>query len=142
MAEINFLCVHKRLRAKRLAPVLIREITRRVNTTGAMQPPRTRHTHAAPFSHARFLLSDRWQAIYTAGAVLPKPITRAQYWHRSINIKKLLDVGFTRLSERMTLARSMRIHKLPDGPQITGLRPMQPADVPRVHTLLNRYLSK
>lgn len=25
MAEINFLCVHKRLRSKRLAPVLIKE---------------------------------------------------------------------------------------------------------------------
>jgi glycylpeptide N-tetradecanoyltransferase len=31
MAEINFLCVHKSLRAKRLAPVLIKEVTRRVN---------------------------------------------------------------------------------------------------------------
>jgi len=31
MVEINFLCVHKDLRAKRLAPVLIKEITRRVN---------------------------------------------------------------------------------------------------------------
>ena len=30
-AEINFLCVHKNLRAKRLAPVLIQEVTRRVN---------------------------------------------------------------------------------------------------------------
>ena len=31
MAEINFLCVHKKLRTKRLAPVLIKEVTRRVN---------------------------------------------------------------------------------------------------------------
>jgi len=30
-AEINFLCVHKNLRTKRLAPVLIKEVTRRVN---------------------------------------------------------------------------------------------------------------
>lgn len=30
-AEINFLCVHKSLRTKRLAPVLIKEVTRRVN---------------------------------------------------------------------------------------------------------------
>ena len=30
-AEINFLCVHKQLRQHRLAPVLIKEITRRVN---------------------------------------------------------------------------------------------------------------
>ena len=34
MAEINFLCVHKRLRTKRLAPVIIREVTRRINLTG------------------------------------------------------------------------------------------------------------
>jgi glycylpeptide N-tetradecanoyltransferase len=34
MAEINYLCVHKKLRTKRLAPVLIKEITRRVNLTG------------------------------------------------------------------------------------------------------------
>ena len=31
LAEINFLCVHKKLRTKRLAPVLIKEVTRRVN---------------------------------------------------------------------------------------------------------------
>ena len=30
-AEVNFLCVHKKLRSKRLAPTLIKDITRRVN---------------------------------------------------------------------------------------------------------------
>ncbi len=50
MVEINFLCVHKKLRSKRVAPVLIREITRRVNHTGI------------------------FQAVYTAGVVLPKPV--------------------------------------------------------------------
>ena len=33
MAEINFLVVHKKLRTKKLAPVLIKEITRRINLT-------------------------------------------------------------------------------------------------------------
>ena len=33
MAEVNYLCVHKSLRSHRLAPVLIKEITRRVNLT-------------------------------------------------------------------------------------------------------------
>jgi len=37
MVEINFLCVHKKLRSKRLAPVLIKEITRRVNVNGIFQ---------------------------------------------------------------------------------------------------------
>ena len=35
--EINFLCVHKKLRSKRLAPVLIKEVTRRINHTGVFQ---------------------------------------------------------------------------------------------------------
>lgn len=50
MVEINFLCVHKKLRSKRVAPVLIREITRRVHEQGL------------------------FQAVYTAGVVLPKPV--------------------------------------------------------------------
>ena len=33
MGVINFLCVHKKLRSKRLAPNLIKEITRRINLT-------------------------------------------------------------------------------------------------------------
>ena len=50
MVEINFLCVHKKLRSKRMAPVLIKEITRRVNVEGI------------------------FQATYTAGVLLPKPV--------------------------------------------------------------------
>ena len=37
MAEINFLCVSKSLRSKRLAPVLIKEVTRRVNLRNMWQ---------------------------------------------------------------------------------------------------------
>ena len=73
MAEINFLCVHKKLRTNRLAPVLIKEVTRRVNKL------------------------DIWQAVYTAGIVIPKPIAKTTYYHRSLNPKKLVDVGFSSL---------------------------------------------
>ena len=37
MVEINFLCVHKKLRTKRLAPVLIKEVTRRTNLMNVWQ---------------------------------------------------------------------------------------------------------
>ena len=38
MLEVDFLCVHqKKLRSKRLAPVLIKEMTRRVNHAGRFQ---------------------------------------------------------------------------------------------------------
>lgn len=55
MVEINYLCVHKKLRAKRVAPVLIKEITRRVNLTGI------------------------FQAVYTAGVILPTPVSKCRY---------------------------------------------------------------
>ena len=41
--------------------------------------------------------NDIWQAAYTAGVVLPKPVAITQYWHRSLNPKKLISVGFSRL---------------------------------------------
>ena len=90
MAEINFLCVHKKLRKFRLAPVLIQEVTRRVNCL------------------------DVFQAVYTAGVLLPKPIASCRYHHRSINPKKLIEVGFSRVAPRMTMARTIRLYKLPE----------------------------
>lgn len=117
MAEINFLCVHKKLRTKRLAPVLIKEITRRVN------------------------LRDRWQAVYTAGVVLPKPIARCRYNHRSLNPKKLIEVRFSSLPARTTLADHMKNLKLAKRP-VHRLQPMLEEDVPGVHRLLMEYLHK
>ncbi|XP_062091070.1 glycylpeptide N-tetradecanoyltransferase 1 isoform X1 [Humulus lupulus] len=116
MAEINFLCVHKKLRSKRLAPVMIKEVTRRVH------------------------LENIWQAAYTAGVVLPTPITTCQYWHRSLNPKKLIDVGFSRLGARMTMSRTVKLYKLPDSSATPGFRKMELRDVPAVTRLLRNYL--
>lgn len=51
----------------------------------------------------RVNLRGIWQAAYTAGVVLPKPVATAQYWHRSLNPKKLISVGFSRLAVRLCL---------------------------------------
>lgn len=88
MAEINFLCVHKSLRTKRLATVLIKEVTRRVN------------------------LHDIWQAIYTAGILIPLPIAKTTYWHRSLNPKKLVEVGFSSLPAQTPMARYVKMLKI------------------------------
>ncbi|EFA05466.1 Glycylpeptide N-tetradecanoyltransferase-like Protein [Tribolium castaneum] len=104
MVEINFLCVHKRLRSKRVAPVLIREITRRVHLTGL------------------------FQAVYTAGIVLPKPVGTCRYWHRSLNPKKLIEVKFSHLSRNMTMQRTLKLYKLPDSPRTPGFRKLTEAD--------------
>ncbi|RLN95925.1 hypothetical protein BBJ28_00014201 [Nothophytophthora sp. Chile5] len=118
MAEINFLCVHKKLRTKRLAPVLIKEITRRVN------------------------LRNIWQAVYTAGVVLPMPVAQCRYFHRSLNPKKLIEVGFSRLAPRTTMTRTIKKFKLPDTTAVPGFRPMQKKDVAQVTALLKAYLAK
>ncbi|XP_058823884.1 glycylpeptide N-tetradecanoyltransferase [Topomyia yanbarensis] len=117
MVEINFLCVHKKLRSKRLAPVLIREITRRVNLTGI------------------------FQAVYTAGVVLPKPVASCRYWHRSLNPKKLVEVKFSHLSRNMTMQRTIKLYKLPDVPKTSGFRKMRESDLKGTHRLLERYMA-
>ena len=48
----------------------------------------------------RVNLQGIWQAAYTAGVVLPKPIATCQYWHRSLNPKKLISINFSRLAVR------------------------------------------
>lgn len=118
MVEINFLCVHKKLRSKRLAPVLIKEITRRVNHTGV------------------------FQAVYTAGIVLPVPVGSCRYYHRSLDPKKLIEVGFSRLSPRMTMARIQKLYRLPPKTSTPHLRLMTEADVPSAHRLLTAHLEQ
>lgn len=118
MVEINFLCVHKRLRSKRMTPVLIREITRRVNRAGI------------------------FQAIFTAGVVIPKPIAQCRYWHRSINPKKLIDVKFSSLTKNMTMKRTLRLYNLPETTRLDGFKEMDKSHVPQVFDMLTEYLKK
>eukprot|EP00953_Heterococcus_sp_UTEX-ZZ885_P030050 15896-Heterococcus_DN1.PRE.3 len=75
-------------------------------------------------------VSQLQQAVYTAGVVLPKPIACCRYFHRNLNPKKLIEVGFSRLASRMTMARTIRLYKVADTPIHTGLRPMELSDAP------------
>ena len=93
MAEINFLCVNRKLREKRMAPVLIKEVTRRVNLSGI------------------------WSAIYTSGETFPTPFTEANYFHRTLNPKKNVETGFSSLAANETMAKyvkKMRLNELKD----------------------------
>ncbi|KAF8321633.1 N-myristoyl transferase [Clavulina sp. PMI_390] len=118
MSEINFLCVHKKLRSKRLAPVLIKEVTRQCHLKGI------------------------FQAIYTAGVVLPTPVSTCRYFHRSINIPKLVDCGFTYVPRNSTLARLVIRHKLAATTTLKGLREMEHSDLPAVKELWERYVQR
>ena len=89
MAEINFLCVHKKLRANRLAPMLIKEVTRRINRRNI------------------------WQAVYTAGVRLPTPVAEAQYFHRSLNPKKLIESNFSSKRNNQPMSMIIKLYKVP-----------------------------
>lgn len=113
--EINFLCVHKQLRSKRLAPLLIKEITRRVN------------------------LHNIWQALYTSGNVLPKPLSTCRYSHRPLNWGKLNEVGFSSLPIGETKASMIAKTALSNEPKTHGWRKMEERDVDTVFVLYDTW---
>jgi glycylpeptide N-tetradecanoyltransferase len=117
-SEVNFLCVHKKLRAKRLTPVLIKEITRRCYVEGT------------------------FQAVYTVGSLLPTPVSTCRYFHRAIDWEKLYDVGFSPLPHGSTKQRQVIRYKLPDATSTPGLREIEAKDVDVALDLLQRYLAR
>lgn len=118
VTEINFLCIHKKLRSKRLTPVLIKEITRRCYLRGI------------------------YQAIYTGGIILPTPVSSCRYYHRSLDWLKLYDVGFSPLPHGSTKARQVTKNHLPSETSTPGLRPMESKDIDAVYDLLERYMRR
>ncbi|PVF98877.1 N-myristoyl transferase [Serendipita vermifera] len=142
MSEVNFLCVHKKLRSKRLTPVLIKEVTRQCHLKGI------------------------FQAIYTAGVVIPTPISTCRYYHRLLNVPKLVDVKFTSVPRGSTMARMIRQFALPSTPRLMnpeqiaifnngsettstssqpatwGFREMEDRDVPQVCALWERFMKR
>ena len=113
MAKVCFLCVKKEFRKKRLTPVLIKEITRRIN------------------------LKNIWQGIYKTFAYLPKAFTKSQYYYRVINLTKLLDVQYTYLpNNKMSLGNALKKYDLPDEPKISGFRKMEIKDLEQICNLI------
>ncbi|KAF8586529.1 N-myristoyl transferase [Ramaria rubella] len=121
-SEINYLCVHKKLRSKRLAPVLIKEVTRQCHLKGI------------------------FQALFTAGVVIPTPVSTCRYYHRSLNVPKLVDVKFTYVPRHLTLARMIRSNKVSATPHLAqpsgGLREMEDHDIIQVGELYTRYMQR
>lgn len=100
--------------------MLIKEITRRCNLEGI------------------------FQAIYTAGVVIPTPISTCRYYHRTLNVPKLVDAKFTYVPRDMTIARMIRKYKAPSTLALSrsGLREMEEKDVSAVVELYKRYMDR
>merc|ERR1712071_270036 len=66
-----------------------------------------------------------FQAVYTAGVVLPKPVSTCRYWHRSLNPKKLIEVKFSQLARNMTMQRTLKLYRLPEETKTPGFRVLE-----------------
>lgn len=87
--EVNFFCIHSKIRGKGLAPLMIKELTRRVNLKGV------------------------FQAFYSAGNNLPGKLMESRFVHRHIDTKVLVSAGFTSI-RNTTMAKMITEYKLAD----------------------------
>ena len=118
---INFLVVHKKLRHKKLTTLLVKEIARRIKST------------------------NTWSAIYTAGHVIRPPFAQSQFFHRQLNVKKNIEIGYAALPKNTTLARYVKSLALKEisPSDIKGIpRVMTTKDVAEVYQLYKRQMKK
>ena len=111
MVQINFLCVHEKFRSMGFVPFLISEMKRIANTKGI------------------------WQAYATAVAELPGPIVKSRYWHRILNVKKLSDVGFYKVTNK-TKQKYLEVRGT------SQFRKMQTKDIPKVTKILQNHFKQ
>jgi glycylpeptide N-tetradecanoyltransferase len=117
MIEINFLCIHNKLRNKRLSPVLIKEATRRTN------------------------LHNIWQAFYTTNIDLPNCLFYGTYYHRFINVPKLIDTQFIAKPDKISINGLSKIFKTIDNFTL-NLRKLEEKDCINCCSKFNTFHSK
>lgn len=109
-AFINFLCVHKKLRNKKLTPVLIAEITKKLKAKGMQQ------------------------AFYTSGFSYPNKIVTTTYYHRCLRVENLMQQRFIRPGNLSLLSKFYSLPK-----KSFDMRRLEEEDCNSLATLLNNY---
>jgi len=118
MAEINYLCVHKDLWDAQLDPVLVKEITRRINLTGISQ------------------------AVFTSNSKLHNDVTTCRYYHRPLNPNKLIKTGFSVALSRQDVPDTADNYKLESKAQVPGIRVFERKDAEICWQMFTEYLKK
>lgn len=112
-AQVGFLCVHPKLRHKRLTPLLIQEITRRIVSTGC------------------------FRAVYTGHEDLPGRVTTIRRHVRALRVEPLVRSGFWAVRPPMTPSRLQRLNRLPKERSVSDMRPVRAADAPALARFLD-----
>lgn len=114
-ASVNFLCVHRKLREKRLAPQLIREITSRL------------------YGHCQL-------ALFTSGVRLDEPVSSVGFFNRPLNYRSLVATGYMMVPMGETIEDGEREFSLGRSVSLAGWRRMEERDLSAVHALLTAKL--
>jgi len=117
VAEVDFLCINPKLRNKRLTPLLIKELTRRVTLEGISQ------------------------SLYTSNRYLPSPFGSATYYHRPIDITALVDTGFTKLQKDVKILDVKKAILLPKNPSANFVR-LEEQYIHEALSVLNTYFER
>lgn len=118
MIEVNLLCIHPNLRSKRLAPVLIKELSRQFNLLGYSK------------------------GLYTAGNYLPTPILTTNYYHKAINVKTLHETGFFKLDPKTPIKNVIKAHQLPEQIINKNFKQAELKHSDEMYTIFNKYMEK
>lgn len=126
LALINFLCIHRDNRNKRMAPILISEIRKRFNKNGIEK------------------------AIFTGGIDLPFKFSYVRYYHHIINIPKLERLGFSnglKSSKKFRIRENTRLLRESDLEDLLDLYNKEAqlyelAEIHDIHTLKYTFLNR
>lgn len=118
--EVKNLYLHPKVRGKRLTPILIAEITRRVTYNGTIT------------------------AFYTSSVTITRPLCKARYYQRLINVAKLVSVNYKELARGSTIPRLQAKMELESNPLSSkNWRKLKDSkDVSEAYQLLCDYLEK
>lgn len=109
-AQANFLCVHRDYRNIGFTPMLIKETVRRAND------------------------KNIWQGVATYKRDVKGSISKSKYFHRFLDVKKLVDIGFFKTNRLREKYYEIR------GPCKHSWRRVTSKDVPRIVKILKSYL--
>ena len=86
----TFLCIDKNIREKSLGAIMIKELLRRMY-----------------YNNVKY-------GYYTSPLNLPNKLTLSNYYHRPLNIKKLIDIDFITKPDSISLKSFERLYKVKD----------------------------
>ena len=115
--ETNFLCIHPKLRNKRLVPQLIKELKRQFNLKG--------------YFHGTFVDTEY---IYT-------PFATVKRFNRAINPKQLVETKYIRLEDKVNIKDVKKTLKLPEKPSKNFVK-MEEHHIDQAFDVFNNYIGK